>query len=303
VDRWAGLGEARISGLGIPSCSCPPPSTHKPTANRRQPTASSLCTSTASPAIDPDSGSGGFHGRSTPTTRPTSPHSARRRSGWSTAATHRPSGPMSRVMHVCPRWRMREARTAFLDDVRYRLHQAQESQKRAYDQHHRQVLYNVGDWALLRLRQRPSASLPRSPTGKLKSRYVGPYRVEEIINDAAVRLQLPSDARIHDVFHVGVLKKFVRAPPTEPPALPATLNGAAVSTPSRVLAGRLARGIKQVLVQWHDELVASATWEDFEDFRASFPAFQLEDELTFEDGRREIPAVTAARAGYSHDGG
>jgi hypothetical protein len=197
----------------------------------------------------------------------------------------------------------REARTAFLDDVRYRLHQAQESQKRAYDQHHRQVLYNVGDWALLRLRQRPSASLPRSPTGKLKSRYVGPYRVEEIINDAAVRLQLPSDARIHDVFHVGVLKKFVGAPPTEPPALPATLNGAAVSTPSRVLAGRLARGIKQVLVQWHDELVASATWEDFEDFRASFPAFQLEDELTFEDGRREIPAVTAARAGYSHDGG
>ena len=29
----------------------------------------------------------------------------------------------------------------------------------------------------------------------------------------------------------------------------------------------------------------SATWEDFEDFRASFPAFQLEDELTFEAGR------------------
>jgi hypothetical protein len=178
-----------------------------------------------------------------------------------------------------------EERAAFLDDVRYRLHQAQESQKRAYDQHHRQVIYNVGDWALLRLRQRPSASLPRSTTGKLKPRYVGPYRVEEIINEAVVRLQLPFDAKIHDVFHVGVLKKFVGAPPTEPPALPATLNGAAVSTPSRVLAGRLARDIRQVLIQWHGEPVTSATWEDFEDFRASFPAFQLEDELTFEAGR------------------
>jgi hypothetical protein len=141
-----------------------------------------------------------------------------------------------------------EEQVAFLDDVRYRLHQAQESQKRAYDQHHRQVIYNVGDWALLRLRQWPSASLPHSPTGKLKPHYVSPYRVEEIVNDAAVRLQLPSDARIHDVFHVGVLKKFVGAAPTEPPALPATLNGAAVSTPSRVMVGRLARGIKQVLV-------------------------------------------------------
>jgi hypothetical protein len=126
-----------------------------------------------------------------------------------------------------------EERAAFLDDIRYRLHQAQESQKRAYDQHHRQVIYNIGDWALLRLRQRPSASLPRSTTGKLKPRYVGPYRVEEIINEAVVRLQLPFDTKIHDVFHVGVLKKFVGAPPTEPPVLPATLNGAAVSTPSR----------------------------------------------------------------------
>jgi hypothetical protein len=152
-----------------------------------------------------------------------------------------------------------EERAAFLDDVRYRLHQAQESQKRAYNQHHRQVVYNVGDWALLRLRQRPSASLPRSTTGKLKPRYVGPYRVKEIINEAVVRLQLPSDAKIHDVFHVGILKKFVGAPPTEPPALPATLNGAVVSTPSRVLAGRLARGIRQVLIQWHGEPVTSAT--------------------------------------------
>jgi hypothetical protein len=158
-----------------------------------------------------------------------------------------------------------EERAAFLDDVRYRLHQAQESQKRAYDQHHRQVTYQVGDWALLRLRQRPSASLPRSTAGKLKPRYVGPYRVEEIINDVAVRLQLPPGARIHDVFHVGVLKKFVGAPPTEPPVLPPTLNGAAVSAPDCILAGRLSRGVRQVLVQWQGEPATAATWEDFDD--------------------------------------
>jgi hypothetical protein len=100
---------------------------------------------------------------------------------------------------------------------------------------------------------------------------------------------------------VGVLKKFVGAPPTEPPALSATLNGAAVSTPSRVLAGRLACGIKQVLVQWHGEPVASATWEDFEDFRASFLAFQLEDELTFEDGRDVMYGKSYTRRGRARD--
>jgi hypothetical protein len=87
-----------------------------------------------------------------------------------------------------------EERAAFLDDVRYQLQQAQESQTRAYDQHHRKVVYQVGDWAFLRLCQRSAASLPRTPTGKLKPRYVGPYHVHEVINEAAVRLQLPAGA-------------------------------------------------------------------------------------------------------------
>jgi hypothetical protein len=84
-----------------------------------------------------------------------------------------------------------EAREAFLADVRYRLEQAQASQKLHYDRQHRQVSYQVGDWALLRLQQRTASSLPRTTTGKLKPRFVGPYRVVEIINDVAVRLELP----------------------------------------------------------------------------------------------------------------
>ncbi|WVZ71004.1 hypothetical protein U9M48_019631 [Paspalum notatum var. saurae] len=137
-----------------------------------------------------------------------------------------------------------EDRDAFLADVRYRLEQARAVQKCHYDRLHRPVSYQVGDWAFLRLRQRAAASLPRSATGKLKPRFVDPYRVAELINDVAVRLELPPGARLHDVFHVGVLKKFIGTPPAAPPALPTIHHGAVVPEPLRVTHARLARGVR-----------------------------------------------------------
>ena len=194
-----------------------------------------------------------------------------------------------------------EEREAFLADVRYRLEQAQGVQKRHYDQQHRPVHYQVGDWALLRLRQRTMASLPQAQTGKLKPRYIGPYRVCEIINDVAVRLELPPQARIHDVFHVGTLKKFAGTPPDAPPALPHIHHGTVAPEPSRVEHARLARGVRQLLVHWRGEPPESATWEDAESFREQFPDFQLEDELTLEGGRDVMWGRTYARQRRARD--
>ena len=91
----------------------------------------------------------------------------------------------------------------------------------------------MDDWALLRLRQRAPASLPQATTGKLNARFLGPYRVVEIINDVVVRLALPAQVRIHDVFHVSTLKKFVGTPPTAPPPLPDIHHGAVIPVPAR----------------------------------------------------------------------
>jgi hypothetical protein len=137
-----------------------------------------------------------------------------------------------------------EERSAFLADVHFRLEQAHQVHKRHYDRRHRQVSYQVGDWVLLRLRQRTMSSLPQATTSKLKPRYIGPYRVEELINDVAVRLALPPQARIHDVFHVNVLKKFLGTPPPTPPALPAIHHGVVTPEPVWVEQTRLARGVR-----------------------------------------------------------
>ena len=51
---------------------------------------------------------------------------------------------------------------------------------------------------------------------------------------------------------------------------------------------RLARGVRQVLIQWKGETAASATWEDVDSFLHKYPLLQLEDELLVEGGGRDV---------------
>jgi hypothetical protein len=45
-------------------------------------------------------------------------------------------------------------------------------------------------------------------SSKLSPRFYGPYRILERIGDVAYHLKLLGKARIHNVFHVRMLKKF-----------------------------------------------------------------------------------------------
>ena len=45
--------------------------------------------------------------------------------------------------------------------------------------------------------------------GKLSPRFIGPYEVLEIIGPVAYRLALPPElAKLQDVFHVSMLRKY-----------------------------------------------------------------------------------------------
>lgn len=99
----------------------------------------------------------------------------------------------------------------------------------------------------------------------------------------AYRLQLPAGAHIHDIFHVGVLKPFHDSPPSAPPPLPPLQHGRPLQTPERVVRSQLRRGKWHVLVKWEGFPSAEATWEPVDEFRVTYPTFQLEDELFLED--------------------
>ena len=59
--------------------------------------------------------------------------------------------------------------------------------------------------------------------GKLNPRYIGPFRILERVGPVAYRLELSRELeRIHDVFHVSMLRKYIfdpshvlEAPPAE----------------------------------------------------------------------------------------
>ena len=175
-------------------------------------------------------------------------------------------------------------RDEFLAEVRDRLLQAQEYAKKHYDAHHRPLEFQVDDWVLLRILHRPAQLLVPGFRGKLSPRYAGPFQVVERVGAAAYRLRLPEGARIHDVFHVGVLKPFRGPPPTATPALPPMHNGRVLHRPERALRGQLRRGVWHVLIQWEGLPEDDATWEAIDDFRARFLSFQLEDELFSKEG-------------------
>jgi hypothetical protein len=179
------------------------------------------------------------------------------------------------------------SRDEFLADVRARLLQAQEHARRFYDANHRDLEFAVGDWVLLRMLHRHTKNLVPGGRGKLAPKYAGPFQVLGRIGEVAYRLQLPDGARIHDVFHVGVLKPFRGTPPSSVPALPPLRHGRPLQHPVRVLRSELRRGVWHVLVEWAGMPVSEATWEPVPTFREAHPSFQLEDEL-FPEGGRDV---------------
>eukprot|EP00253_Pinus_taeda_P030135 PITA_30135 len=91
------------------------------------------------------------------------------------------------------------------------LKAAQDRQKSFADRKRRFKEYQVDDPVYVRIQVRKS-TLQWSGCAKLAPRYYGPFQILARIGPVAYQLALPSHIRVHNVFHVSVLKKYVYDP-------------------------------------------------------------------------------------------
>ena len=114
--------------------------------------------------------------------------------------------------------------------------------------------------------------------GKLNPRYVGPFEILERIGDMAYQLALPSSLDgVHNVFHVSMLRKYVRDPEqiVELEPLNVQPNLTSVERPVRIVDSKeqvlRRRVIKYVKVQWTNQTEREATWELEAEMRSRYP--------------------------------
>uniref|UniRef100_A0A2N9FC87 RNA-directed DNA polymerase n=1 Tax=Fagus sylvatica TaxID=28930 RepID=A0A2N9FC87_FAGSY len=153
---------------------------------------------------------------------------------------------------------------------------AQERMKLQTDKHRQERVFQVGDWVYLRLQPFKQRSMHQK-MGKLAPKFYGPYQILQRIGAVAYKLDLPTDARIHPVFHVSCLKmKLGQSILPLPQLPPMDAGGQLTPEPAQVLHSRNIntrrhKGGTEVLVQWTGTSKADATWESLHQLQKQFP--------------------------------
>ncbi|XP_074567126.1 uncharacterized protein LOC141823792 [Curcuma longa] len=118
--------------------------------------------------------------------------------------------------------------------------------------------------------------------GKLAPRYIGPFQILERVGAVAYRLALPSSlARVHDVFHVSMLRRYVPDPAHILSDVSVAVQPDATyeEVPVRILDHRERqlrnKTVRLVKVGWQHHTDEEATWELEDTMRARSPLVYL----------------------------
>jgi len=123
--------------------------------------------------------------------------------------------------------------------------------------------------------------------GKLSPRYIGPFEIIERIGATAYRLVLPESlARIHNVFHVSMLRKCLVDPSqvANVETLPVKDDLSYEEQPIQILDRKTKvlrnKSIPLVKVLWRSQRYEEATWELEAYMRSHYPhLFDSEDRI------------------------
>ncbi|XP_073313469.1 uncharacterized protein [Primulina huaijiensis] len=128
------------------------------------------------------------------------------------------------------------------------------------------------------IRRRPWSLKLEITKGKLSPRFIGPFEILDRIGERAYRLALPPDLdRVHNVFHVSMLRKYISNPSHvlrhEPLDMMPNLTYQEV--PIQILDRKVKvlrnKEIGIIKILWRNQLVEETTWEPEEEMRQRYP--------------------------------
>ncbi|WRX26225.1 Integrase zinc-binding domain - like 10 [Theobroma cacao] len=165
---------------------------------------------------------------------------------------------------------------------RERLKVAQDRQKSYANKRRKDLEFEIDDKVFLKVS--PWKGVIRfANRGKLNPRYIGPFHIIERIGPVAYKLELPPELdRIHNVFHVSMLKKYVLDPShileTPPIELHEDLKFKVqlvriLDRKDRVLRNK---SIPMVKVLWKNARMEEMTWEVEHQMRSQYPHLFVE---------------------------
>jgi len=161
--------------------------------------------------------------------------------------------------------------------IRDRMKAAQDRQKSYADQRRRPLDFAVGDHVFLRVS--PWKGVKRfGIKGKLSPKYIGPFEISDRVGSCAYRLALPPNIdRVHNVFHVSQLRKYIRDPSHVLPDVASLVEPDLTfeQLPVRILDRQERRlrskVVPMVKILWQSANVEEQTWETEASMRDRYP--------------------------------
>ncbi|KAH9722972.1 Endonuclease [Citrus sinensis] len=161
--------------------------------------------------------------------------------------------------------------------IRGRLQTTQSRQKSYANRRRRELEFEKGDFVFLKVSPWKGVFQFRKK-GKLSPRFIGPFEILERIGPVAYRIALPpSLSRLHNVFHVSVLRKYIADPSHVLDYQPIQITEdmsyeeqpiEIVDRNEQVLRNRV---IPLVKVRWMNHSIEEATWEREAEMLEKYP--------------------------------
>ena len=148
-------------------------------------------------------------------------------------------------------------------DAKKAIQAAQSRQKLHADKRRKPMTFNVGQQVLLSTK---NLNVKNMGTRKLLPRYIGPFPITDVINEVAVKLQLPPHMNIHNVFHISLLRPHNADSRSQPPPPIVQVEGHDEYVVEKVLQHdirKAGRGRHQTyyLIKWQGFGPEYNTWE------------------------------------------